>query len=111
MTEAAWLLGMPPVSTNRRTLIFRSCKRKVNTLLSCTRKPQRSAWTSGFDVNPISAPPRLGRGARSSRPIPEEGGERFELRGAPPEVGSDPRRLVEEAVHGALGARDPAARG
>ena len=39
-TEAAWELGIPPVSTKRRTLIFFSRRRKVNTLLSWTRNPQ-----------------------------------------------------------------------
>jgi hypothetical protein len=57
MTEAAWLLGIPPVSTSRLTLIFFSRTRKVNTLLNWTRNPHKSAWTMGLGERGMSVLP------------------------------------------------------
>jgi hypothetical protein len=49
-TDAAWELGIPPISTKRLKLIFFSRARFVNTLVSCTKAPQASAWKSGLEV-------------------------------------------------------------
>src|SRR6185503_6513326 len=73
-TDAAWELGMPPVSTRRRTLIFFSRRRKVNTLLSWTRNPQRRAWTRGLEEIGMLV-----------RPVQEELGHRDELLRSVPE--------------------------
>src|SRR5690349_12887141 len=92
-TDAAWELGMPPVSTRRRTLIFFSRTRKVNTLLSCTRSPHRRAWTRGLEeIGTLVGP------------VEEELGHRDELLGAAPELGGDRGGFAEEPGSLALGA-------
>src|SRR5438552_11527911 len=86
-TDAACELGIPPVSTSRRKLIFFSRNRNVNTLLSWTRNPHRRAWKSGFEAG-VSAIPRL-RLARSSD---EKLGEGFEFPGPLPQPRGDLER-------------------
>src|SRR5689334_10302838 len=95
-TDAAWELGMPPVSTKRRTLIFFSRSRKVNTLLICTRKPHASAWKRGLDATSTLI-------SLLTRPVEEERGERLEFSRAAAEPRRDPGRVAEEPLHVALG--------
>src|SRR5678809_1217937 len=103
-TDAACELGIPPVSTSLRTLIFFSRTRNVNTLLSCTRKPHARAWKSGFDAGAtamvLPPPPLAGSPEQESGQGPEFGG-------APPQPRGDPVRLAQEPGHLALGALDP----
>src|SRR6267142_3371384 len=101
-TDAACELGMPPVSTSRRKLIFFSRKRNVNTLLSCTRNPHASAWKSGFEAG-VSAIPRL----RLARSPEQKLGEGFEFLGPFSQALGDPSRLAQKPLRLALGALDP----
>src|SRR5882672_5557094 len=101
-TDAACELGIPPVSTSRRKLIFFSRKRNVNTLLSWTRNPHASAWKSGFEAGD-SAIPLL----RLTRSPEQKLGEGFEFPGPFSQAPGDPCRLAQEPLRLLLGALDP----